>query len=491
MALPTKQEWADGLRWMRDKFAGWLASVTVFSFLWIAVGVAVAVLFIWDGVWSRHQAPSSLDPITFQAAGWTLRLWTVFGLAAALWCFRHGARWVGGAFMATWIATSVMTYGHALGFMMAGQAERYAVGDVAEKKVEITIASLDDQIAEIEKQKTEVRADLALAVAPLNEEIRRLDTDGKLNEELANKQKDRRDALQDAAAVKINALDEQILALRTNHKADQITGTEAVAVSAKFDPLYTTLAEWTDGKPGRPDDETARAIGQKTGAFWAFLVEMIGGAGVALLYAVHAHMAARKPKHPELDEEISTELPPGHARWEGPEADLEGMMSLWTKYQDQQARKKRQAEDKAPAGSPLRLENKEWVRGVKEKIQAQYDAGMAPQDIASSFGWTWPEYENFVVRMFNKKAAKKYLGQPSEEAPDPRAAVVPEPPVAVADSPQPEPEIAEPETAIAELETEIAEDEPEPEREWGVQLYEGNLTDQDDNEGAERRDEMV
>jgi len=481
---------ASALRWMRDRFAGWLASVTVFSFLWIAVGVAVAVLFVWDGVWSRHQAPSSLDPITFQAAGWTLRLWTVFGLAAALWCFRHGARWVGGAFLATWIATSVMTYGHALGFMMAGQAERYAVGDVAEKTVEITTASLDDQIAEIEKQKAEVRADLALAVAPLNEEIQRLDTDGKLNEELANKQKDRRDALQDAAAVKINALDAQILDLRTNHKTDQIAGTEAVAVSAKFDPLYTTLAEWTDGKPGRPDDEAARAIGQKTGAFWAFLVEMIGGAGVALLYAVHAHMGARKP---QPNEDGLTEVPPGPA----PEGytDMRFTNEEWAAYQQAMEDAKRRDKEAADARSdaakwkaPIPIAHKGWVRDKKREIIGLHESGASPNDIyeATGFG-SWNEFEAFVRKVFNKKAAGKILGQPTLEAPDPRAAVpptlgdympdpeTPEPPVAVADSPQPDE--PEPET---DDELEIP---PEP-QEYGVALYEPPANDDPDKEEA-------
>lgn len=432
----TKQDWANGFRWMRDKFAGWLASVTVFSFLWIAVIVAVSVLFVWDGVWSRHQAPSSLDPLTFQAAGWTLRLWTVFGLAAALWCFRHAAHWVGGFFIVTWIATSVMTYGHALGFMMGGQAERYATGAVAEKTVEITTTSLDDQIAELEKQKAEIRADLLLAVTPLNEEIKRLDTDGKLNEELANKQKARRDTLQDVAAGKIEALDRDIRDLRLNHKADQIAGTEAVAVAAKFDPLYLTLAEWTDGKPGRPDDETARAIGQKTGAFWALLVEMIGGLGAALLYSVHAHMAARKPKG-DVTETVSDDLHEVRMT----DAELEA-------YQ-----KHRKRSEAAALKARIPIEGKEAIQGMVNGIRHRYKTGASPHENfkASKFA-TWHEFENFVNKMFNASAAAKILGVPKDgRKPDPRSSTKtdakewvplnedPEPPVAgTADAPEPE-----------------------------------------------------
>lgn len=494
----THQNWTSGLRWMRDKFAAWLASVTVFTFLWIAVGIAVAVLFVWDGVWSRHQAPSNLDPLTFQGAGWVMRLWTVFALAGAVWCFRHGARWVGGIMAFTWVLTSLMTYGHALGFIASGQTERYATGNAVEQTIVAQTESNADKVAKLEAMKAEVRSDLATRVAPLNAEITRLDTDGKINEDLATIQKERRAALEDAAQVKLDALDAQILALQDTDKTELVAGETAKAEVVKFDPLYVLLAEWTDGKEGAPDDADARNIAQRVGAFWAFLLEMIGGAGPALLYSIHAHMASRKPQTQE--ELFSDDIPAGHARWEGAEEDLDTMLSLFKRYKEQTDRKKRQAEDKAPPGSPLRLGNKEWVREAKQKIQAMYDEGASPQDIAESFGFTFSEYENHVRKMFNKKAAAKYLGQPVESEPDPRAPA----PRTVGDyMPETSPDNITPPDELGGVITETPEEttdlnggevseiggevsDPEQPKEYGVSLYEAPA-----NEDPEDKDEAA
>ena len=71
---------AGALRWMRDKFGAWLANTTAFSFMWLSVGFAVAVLFVWDGVWATHQAPEGME-LSYRVAGWALRLWVVFSLA--------------------------------------------------------------------------------------------------------------------------------------------------------------------------------------------------------------------------------------------------------------------------------------------------------------------------------------------------------------------------------------------------------------------------
>lgn len=197
------------------------------------------------------------------------------------------------------------------------------------------------------------------------------------------------------------------------------------------------------------------------------------------LWALVTTITARNRRSTDVLEETSDEVPPGHARWEGREEDLDTMLSLFKRYKDQQDNKKRQAEDKAPPGSPLRLGNKEWVREAKQKIQAMYDEGASPQDIAESFGFTFSEYENHVRKMFNKKAAAKYLGQPVESEPDPRAPAprtvgdyMPDEPVAVSDSPQDETEadVADDADAAAPDEPE-PEAEPEPAKDYGVALY--------------------
>lgn len=493
----TKHDWASGLRWMRDKFAGWLASVTVFTFLWVAVGVAVAVLFVWDGVWSRHQAPSSLDPLTFQAAGWVMRLWTVFGLAAALWCFRHAARWVGIAFLVTWLMTSVMTYGHALGFMMAGQAEKYASGAVAEKTLEINTTSSADRIATLERQKEGIRADRDADVQKFEAAINNITSDGLNNDDLADVYRQDIADTQASARARIEAIDADINAILSESKSEQVAGQEAVAVAAKFDPLYLTLAEWTDGKDGRPDDEAARAIAQKTGAFWAFLIEMVGGLGVALLYAVHAHMATRKDVETGMDT-VSGEAPEGSF-------DLRFTQEEWDAYERAMSeQKKRDAEeakkrsDAAKNRAPIPIAHKGWVREKKAEINRLEAEGKSAQEICEETGFaTWNEFEVFVRKMYNKKRAAEILGEAQAE-PDHRAAT----PRTVGDyMPEPTPETSPPDSEMGgdisktpEETTDLnggevigqadSPQEPEAPQNYGVALYEPPANPDEDEEEA-------
>ena len=127
----------------------------------------------------------------------------------------------------------------------------------------------------------------------------------------------------------------------------------------------------------------------------------------------------------------------------------------------------------------LPIEHREWMRDKKKEIAAGHSGGLSALEIYEASGFvTWHEFENFVNKVFNGKAAAKILGTaPPVETPDPRAStktdveewVSPddEPPVAVSDSPQDEPEPeAEPDTdepAMSETAPEPeAEPEPEP-----------------------------
>ena len=283
----------DGLAWMGSNFLRWFSSTTSFTFMWLAVFLAIGVLFFWDGTWASHQAPAGEGmKESFVGGGITVRLWTIFALVGAIACFRHKAYILGCVVSLTWLATSIMSYGHALGFVATGQMERYASGTVAEKSIEVKTTSNDDQIAMLERQKTEVRADRDKLIIPLNAEIERLDTDGKLNEDLATVQKNRRAELEDKAQEKLDAIDAQILALLSTSKVEQVESAGEVAEAVKFDPLYQWIGGWGYGK--NPTDDELRSIAQIAGSYWALLIELIGGAGPAILYAAGAHFSDQR-----------------------------------------------------------------------------------------------------------------------------------------------------------------------------------------------------
>ena len=376
-------KWVKAAQWMRHQFAGWLASVTVFSFLWLAVGIAVGVLFVWDGVWSRHQAPSNLDPLTFQGAGWVMRLWTVFALAGAVWCFKHGAR-IPGAIMAfTWVLTSLMTYGHALGFVATGQQERYAIAASVEKVEEVAVTGAEQQIETLERQKEGIRADRDADVAGFEAAIQNILTDRLNNDELADVYRADISSTQGNARSRIEAIDAQILAILSSKQEAKTVAASTTENTVRFDPLYILLAEWTDGKPGPPEDETIRTIAQMTGAFWALLLEMIGGAGPALLYAIHAHAAEKRSY---IREETSAEIAPGTTRWEGTDEE-------WQEIEDA-LKVHRNVKEGARKGARTRRQgNKveaadEYYRQKINEFIACHNEGMTTAEIAAKYGLT-------------------------------------------------------------------------------------------------------
>lgn len=379
--MSDKITWVSSAKWMRHQFANWLASVTVFSFLWLAVGIAVGVLFVWDGVWSRHQAPSNLDPLTFQGAGWVMRLWTVFALAGAVWCFRHRAR-VPGAIMAfTWVLTSLMTYGHALGFVATGQQERYALAASVEKVEAVAVTSAEQQIATLERQKEGIRADRDADVAGFESAIQNILTDRLNNDELADVYRADIANTQANARARIEAIDAQILSILSSKQAAKTVAASETENVVKFDPLYILLAEWTDGKPGPPDDEDIRHIAQMTGAFWALLLEMIGGAGPALLYAIHAHAAEQRT---HIREEVSADIPAGMTRWEGTDEE-------WQEIEDA-LRVHRNVKQGARKGAKTRRQGNKveasdsYYRQKISEFLTLHNQGVSTSDIAARYG---------------------------------------------------------------------------------------------------------
>ena len=403
------------LRWMRDQFANWLASVTVFSFLWLAVGVAVAVLFVWDGVWSRHQAPSNLDPLTFQGAGWVMRLWTVFALAGAVWCFRHGARIPGAVMAFTWVLTSLMTYGHALGFIATGQQERYATASAVVNVEQVAVSSGTDQIAALEAQKATIREDRdtemnRLAALISEVQTNRVASDDHLAEVYANESA----AVSAAARDRLAAIDAAIMTVHTTKQDARTTGATEVATVIKFDPLYILLAEWTDGKPGVPEDQYVRKIAQGIGAFWAALLEMIGGAGPALLYAIHAHAADRK-KAPEVT--YSEDVPDGHVRWEGTPEEWDEIEKALQVHRNIKTGNKKGARTKR-LGNKIEAGDRYYLDKISE-FMTDHNKGMSTVDIARKYGMSVAQMRASYAAYMEPQEIAALFGAPVPDTDEP------------------------------------------------------------------------
>lgn len=280
----------DSLTWMRDHFGRWLASTTSFTFMWLAVGLAVMVAYFWDAIWSGRQAPEGLE-VSFQAGGAVVRTWTVFALVGVVALYRTKAHKLATVLLVTWLMTSIMSYGHVLGFVASGQMERYASGAAVEEVANIQTVSVEERLALLADQKASIEARLETQVANLNAEIDRIYNDRIDNDDLADPLIARRSALQDTANAQIAELDAAKLALLTEGETKAVTAQEAQVTAVKFDPLYMWIASAVHGDP---TEDQLRTIAARVGAFWALLIEMIAGAGPAILYAAHAHFSDRR-----------------------------------------------------------------------------------------------------------------------------------------------------------------------------------------------------
>jgi len=281
------------LVWAKDHFGRWFASTTSFTFMWVAVGLAVVVAYFWDAIWSGRQAPEGLE-LSFQGGGFVVRTWTVFALVGVVALFRASANWLASILLLTWLCTSIMSYGHVLGFVASGQMERYSKGTAVEQVADIKTASPAEKITLLEGQIASIEDRLKRQTDPLTAEIDDLQNDGKLNDDLADDAKVRRAKLEDEANERIRALEEQIFAIKASG-VDAAIEVETDKVDAvKFDPLYIWVASAVYGED--PTDDELRTVAARVGAFWAFLIEMIAGAGPAILYAAHAHFSERADK---------------------------------------------------------------------------------------------------------------------------------------------------------------------------------------------------
>lgn len=291
----NKSDLAGGARWMRDHFGKWLAGTTSMTFMWLGVAAAIAVLFYWDGIWSRDQAPEGME-LSFQAGGWVIRIWTIFALVSAVMLYKAKAGWLASVVLLTWVMTSVLSYGHALGFIATGQAERYAGGAAVENRAEITTTGTEDKLALLERQKAEIRADRDADVLALESALDDLINDGNARNDA--------EATETYTALigEVRAEARQRLKELSDRESDiilqgtqeQLTINDEAVTAVKFDPFYLLIADWFF--KGSRDDNLLRAIAQRWGAFWALMIELIGGAGPAILYAAHDHFAARRER---------------------------------------------------------------------------------------------------------------------------------------------------------------------------------------------------
>lgn len=407
--MEDKLTLAGSLRWMRDKFGAWLANTTAFSFMWLSVGFAVAVLFVWDGVWSRHQAPEGLE-LSYQVAGWALRLWVVFALVGVVALFKRNAWGSASALLFTWILASIMTYGHAVGFMATGQMQRYASAQVVTDVETVAVTSVTEQNAALEQQIEGIRQDRDDDVAALERALNSELNDGNGRNDDAAREKytglitDRRAKAQ----ADIDALRQQVRDNLTRKEDAKTTAKEDSATVVAFDPLYIWIAHAMHGQEANEDQ--IRSIASRVGAFWAFLIEMLAGAGPAILYAAHAHFAKR------------SDMPADEAMVQVSREDYEAMQRAREVHDNIKEGSKKAARTRRRGN---KIEQSEaYARDKISQFMELKNKGMATSDIAKQFGLTVASmkvgYESYMTpeewdALFNPRSVAVVDPKPEPE----------------------------------------------------------------------------
>ena len=292
--LPTKAEWATAGRWVRDEAAEWVIGSWALILGWMIVGVIFFSFLQMDGYFSRGLGENSgVDPDLFMHIGWMFRLF-----AALFLVFTVKLKSLGMDAEALWIRVigvivTILVVAHALGFGLKA-LEGKRSNAVAVTEVASTVTQSNEQIlATLSKQKQSILDTLKLQTDPLNAEIASLDKDGKRNEELGTKQKERRNALQDAAQAKLDAIDAEILQVTTSSGEHQAASVKDIVTTEKWAPLFVGIAQLFTWNPN-PDDWWIYVAGVLFLAFWILVGDTICIFMPHALYKMHLADARRR-----------------------------------------------------------------------------------------------------------------------------------------------------------------------------------------------------
>lgn len=293
-------------RWFRSEFAEWVVGTWAQIIGWFIFLTIFFNFLEMDGFFSRGLGEGSgVNPDLFQHIGWMFRLFAAVFLTLAT---KFAAKDMKGQANKLKIigafATAIVIL-HAMGFGLKALHGKYANANSVAVVAETVTQSNDTVIATLTAQKQSILEVLAVQTAPLNDEITRLDTDGKRNEELANRQKQRRDELQNAAQTKIDAIDAQILAVTASAGEHQATTAKEVATAEPWPPLYVGLAQlftWSE----KPTDGAIYLCGVIFLMFWILLGDAICIFLPPALYALHLKDA--KQRHVKLSPDVFKDL---------------------------------------------------------------------------------------------------------------------------------------------------------------------------------------
>jgi len=273
--------------WFKRDFAEWFVGSWALLLGWGIIVWIFSRLIVMDGHFSRTLGEgSSVNPDLFQHVGWAYRVFAASFLVIAYKMALAGLKWSAWAIRILGAFCTLIVIMHAVGFGLEALAGKRAAAEAEVRQQTVSVEATGDKVALLEKQKVEIRKQLAESIAPLQDRMAKLDSDGRLNEDRTDALQARVEKLEDGAQVKIDEIDGQILALTTASGETATTAAASTTQDKKWTHLFVGMAQLAEHK-WVPDDNAIYLAGVLFTVFWVLLGDLICIVGPETLYKLH------------------------------------------------------------------------------------------------------------------------------------------------------------------------------------------------------------
>jgi hypothetical protein len=369
------------LRWMRDSFAAWFATAWLYLILWAVVAGAFGVLMYIDGKFSRSLAEgASIDPLSFQIMGWVYRLFAAAFLMAAARCAYKGIKGIW-TFRLIGIFASVIVCLHAFGFGFEALADRRDQAMSARTVAELAQTNHTDQIAALERQKDNLRADRDADVERLQASIQGIVSDGLNNDQLADVYRQDQTRITDEARRKIGAIDDQILGLMQQANSAETSATQVQAETRPWAPLFIGMAQvatWSK----EPTDWAIYLCAVGFIIFWVLLGESLVIFLPERIYSMHLKDAEARPKPVEAGEgEVIIKMTEQEAQ------EMQDALRHYAKLREGHVRGG-ETKSRKSRQDTKRIEANQYMEARKDRVTRMRLTGASVAEIARKLGVT-------------------------------------------------------------------------------------------------------
>jgi hypothetical protein len=369
------------LRWMRDSFAAWFATAWLYLILWAVVAGAFGVLMYIDGKFSRSLAEgASIDPLSFQIMGWVYRLFAAAFLMAAARCAYKGIKGVW-TFRLIGAFASVIVCLHAFGFGFEALADRRDQAMAARTVATLSETNYTDQIAALERQKDNLRADRDADVERLQASIQGIVSDGLNNDQLADVYRADQTRITDEARRKIGAIDDQILGLMQDANAAETSATQVQAETRPWAPLFIGMAQvatWSK----EPTDWAIYLCAVGFIIFWVLLGESLVIFLPERIYSMHLKDAEARPKPVEAGEgEVIIKMTEQEAQ------EMQDALRHYAKLREGHVRGG-ETKSRKSRQDTKRIEANQYMEARKDRVTRMRLTGASVAEIARKLGVT-------------------------------------------------------------------------------------------------------